>query len=188
VAWERDLALRPERHPSPDAIPGGAVYTRSSKVLLVWTVAFLASLVVFNNLADYGSNFTFVVHVLKMDTTFPGNRAMWRAIDSPSLHHAIYWLIIFVETVIAVFCWIGGFRLFSSINDSTRFNKTKGLAIIALTLGIILWFTGFITLGGEWFLMWQSERWNGQEAAFRLVVIIAIVLLYLIQPDGEVDA
>ena len=164
------------------------MYTRSSKTFLVWAVAFFSSLVVFNNLTDYDSNFTFVVHVLKMDTTFPENRAMWRAIDSPFLHHATYWLIISIETAIAVLCWMGGFRLLSSINDSTRFNRAKGLAIIGLTLGIILWFTGFITLGGEWFLMWQSERWNGQEAAFRLVVIIGIVLLYLIQPDREPDA
>jgi predicted small integral membrane protein len=167
---------------------GGAVVTRSSKVLLVWAVAFFASLVVFNNLTDYDSNYTFVGHVLKMDTTFSGNRALWRAIDSPSLHHAIYWLIIFVEAVIAVLCWLGGFRLFSSINDSTRFNRAKGIAISGLTLGIILWFTGFFTLGGEWFLMWQSETWNGQEAAFRLVVILGIVLLYLIRPDGGADA
>jgi predicted small integral membrane protein len=164
------------------------VYTRSSKVLLVWAVAFFASLLVFNNLTDYGSNFTFVVHVLKMDTTFPGNRAMWRAIHSPSLHHAIYWLIIFVEAVIAVLCWMGSSRLFSSINDSTRFNKAKGVAIIGFTLGIVLLCRAFITLGGEWFLMWQSETWNGQEAAFRLAVILGIVLLYLIQPDGESEA
>ncbi len=163
------------------------MYTRSSKVLLVWAVAFFASLVVFNNLTDYDSNFSFVVHVLNMDTTFPGNRAMWRAIHSSSLHHASYWLIIFLEAAIAVLCWVGGFRLLGSINDSTRFNKDKGVAIVGLTLGLILWFTGFITVGGEWFLMWQSEKWNGQEAAFRLVVIIGIVLLYLIQPDGESD-
>jgi predicted small integral membrane protein len=172
----------------PDTMLEGAVYIKSSKVLLVWAVAFFASLVVFNNLTDYDSNYMFVGHVLKMDTTFSGNRAMWRAIDSPSLHHAIYWLIIFAEAVIAVLCWLGGFRLFSSINDSTGFNKSKGLAIIGLTLGIVFWFTGFITVGGEWFLMWQSEKWNGQEAAFRLVVIIGIVLLYISQPDRDSDA
>jgi predicted small integral membrane protein len=155
---------------------------------MVWAIAFFASLVVFNNLTDYGSNFTFVAHVLNMDTTFPENRAMWRAIRSPSLHHASYWLIIFLEAVIAVLCWAGGFRLLGSINDATRFNKAKGIAIIGLTLGMLLWFTGFITVGGEWFLMWQSEMWNGQEAAFRLVVILGIVLLYLIQPDGNSDA
>lgn len=164
------------------------MYKRSSKVLLVWTVAFFVSLVVFNNLTDYGSNYGFVGHVLKMDTTFPENRAMWRAVDSPSIHHGFYWLIILVEAATATLCWLGGFRLLRSINDASRFNKSKGVAIAGLTLGIVLWFTGFITIGGEWFLMWQSETWNGQEAAFRLVVILGIVLLYLVQPDGEADA
>jgi predicted small integral membrane protein len=164
---------------------GGAVYTRSSKVALVWAVAFFASLVVFNNLTDYHSNYRFVAHVLKMDTTFPDNRNMWRAIDSPFIHHVVYSFIILVEIAIAVLCWLGGFHLFKSINDPERFNKAKGIAILGLTLGMILWFTGFITLGGEWFLMWQSEIWNGQQAAFRLVVIIGITLVYLIQPDEE---
>ena len=164
------------------------MYTRISKVTLVWAVAFFASLVVFNNLTDYDSNYRFVNHVLKMDTTFPDNGGMWRAIDSPFLYHAFYNFLIFVETAIAVLCWLGGFRLFRSIKDSDRFNEAKGIAILGLTLGFILWFSGFITIGGEWFLMWQSDVWNGQQAAFRLVVVIGITLLYLIQPDGEMHA
>ena len=164
------------------------MYTRASKIVLTWAVALFASLVAFNNLTDYQSNYLFVSHVLKMDTTFPENRAMWRAIDSPFLYHAFYWLIIVAEAAVAVLCWLGGFRLFASIHDASRFNAAKGIAITGLTLGIVLWFTGFITIGGEWFLMWQSKVWNGQQAAFRLVVILSIVLLYLIQPDGRADA
>lgn len=161
------------------------MYARTSKILLTWAVALFASLVVFNNLTDYGSNYMFVSHVLRMDTTFPGNRAMWRAIGSPFLHHLFYGLIIFAEAAVAVLCWVGGFRLLGSIDDAGRFNRAKGVAIAGLTLGIILWFTGFITVGGEWFLMWQSKLWNGQEAAFRIVVILGIVLLYVNQPDGQ---
>lgn len=159
------------------------MYARYSKVALVWAVALFASLVVFNNLTDYDSNYEFVHHVLKMDCI--SSAAGWRAIDSPVLHHALYGLIIVVEAAIAVLCWSGGFRLRRSINDSSRFNKAKGVAILGLTLGIILWFTGFITLGGEWFLMWKSELWNGQQAAFRLTVIFGITLLYLVQPDAD---
>jgi predicted small integral membrane protein len=33
--------------------------------------------------------------------------------------------------------------------------------------------------------MWQSNTWNGQEAAFRLVVVLGIVLLYVVGPEGE---
>jgi predicted small integral membrane protein len=52
-------------------------YTRSSKVALVCAVALFTSLVVFNNVTEYDSNYGFVRHVLKMNTTFPDNRAMW---------------------------------------------------------------------------------------------------------------
>ena len=161
------------------------MYTRYSKIVLVWAVAFFSSLVVFNNVTDYDSNYRFVVHVLKMDTTFPGNQGMWRALDSPFLHHALYCLIILVEAAIAVLCWLGGWRLFRSIHDLAGFNQAKGIAILGLTSGILLWFSGFITIGGEWFLMWQSDTWNGQQAAFRLVVVLGITLLYLVQPDDE---
>jgi predicted small integral membrane protein len=33
--------------------------------------------------------------------------------------------------------------------------------------------------------MWQSDVANAQQAAFRLVVIIAIVLIFLVQPDED---
>ena len=125
------------------------MYTRSSKAVLVWAIALYASLVAFNNLADYDSNYGFVAHVLRMDTTFPENRAMWRAVDSPSVHRAVYGLIIAVEAAIAILCWLGGFRLLRSITDPKRFNERKAIAIAGLTLGIILWFTGFLTVGGE---------------------------------------
>jgi predicted small integral membrane protein len=150
-------------------------------------VAFFVTLVVFNNLTDYYSNYAFVVHVLKMDTTFPNNQAMWRAIDSVFFHHAFYWGIIFVEAAIALLCWVGGFCLLRSKNDAIGFNKAKGITITGLSLGIVLFFSGFITIGGEWFLMWQSNLWNGQETAFRLVVILGIVLIYTVQPDRESD-
>ena len=164
------------------------MYTRLSKIALVWAVAFFASLVVFNNLTDYDSNYQFVRHVLKMDSTFPNNNGMWRAINSPMIYHIAYNFIIFIEGIVAVLCWLGGFRLLKLIKNPHHFNKAKGLAILGLTLGIVLWFTGFITIGGEWFLMWQSKIWNGQQAAFRLAVIIGIVLLYLTVTDKETDA
>lgn len=164
------------------------MYTRYSKIALVWSIAFFTSLVVLNNTTDYGSNYGFVSHVLKMDTTFPDNAGMWRAIESPFLYHMAYILIIIVEAVVAILCWVGGFRLLKSVQNAEEFNQTKSIAVIGLTLGILLWFTGFFTIGGEWFLMWQSKIWNGQQAAFRLTVILGIVLLYLIVSDDKNNA
>lgn len=157
---------------------------RLSKLVLVWAVAFFASLAAFSNITDYNSNYTLVAHVLKMDTTFPDNNGMLRSIEASWIHHLIFCLIIFVEAIVAALCWLGGFRLFRSRHDHVRFNQEKKLAILGLTLGVLLWFTGFMTIGGEWFLMWQSQVANGQQAAFRLVVILSVILIYLIQPDG----
>jgi predicted small integral membrane protein len=33
--------------------------------------------------------------------------------------------------------------------------------------------------------MWQSKTWNGQEAAFRMFTVIALILTFLTLPDTE---
>jgi predicted small integral membrane protein len=50
-----------------------------------------------------------------------------------------------------------------------------------------MWFVVFLSVGGEWFLMWQSRTWNGQDAAFRMFTVIGIILLLLIQPEAEAE-
>ena len=52
---------------------------RACKYLLIFAVAIFYSFVVLNNLDGLRSDYQFVRHVLMMDTTFPGNRGMWRA-------------------------------------------------------------------------------------------------------------
>ena len=59
---------------------------RIARISLVFSVALFYAFLVFNNLTDYNSNFQFIRHVLMMDSTFPGNNGMWRAINAPGLH------------------------------------------------------------------------------------------------------
>lgn len=159
---------------------------RLSKTFLVASVAFFALLAGVNNIFDYGSNLEFVRHVLMMDTTFPGNALMWRAIDIPWVHHVGYWMIIAAEFLTAGFCAVGAAAMFSARHaDQAVFQASKSLATVGLVTGIALWFVGFIGVGGEWFLMWQSESWNGQQAAFRFVVILLGVLIFLHQPEAS---
>jgi len=157
---------------------------RVAKVLLVFGVAAFYTLVVFNNITDYGSNYEFVRHVLMMDSTLPNNHGMWRAINSPGVHTAFYLSIIVWEFVTMLLCWWGGFRLAKMLSASVRdFESAKGVAIAALTLSLLMWLVAFLSIGGEWFLMWQSKTWNGQEAAFRMFTIVGIVLLVIAIPE-----
>ncbi|MGB0121947.1 MAG: DUF2165 domain-containing protein, partial [Silvibacterium sp.] len=153
---------------------------------LLAAIAFYYSLIVFNNLTDYESNHRFVEHVLAMDSIFPGSREMWRAIPSPRMQTLFYISIISWEFVTAVLCWWGTARLLSKLRASAQeFDAAKPVAIAALTLGCLLWFVAFLSVGAEWFLMWQSKTWHGQEEAFRMFAMIGIVLIYLVMPEAR---
>jgi predicted small integral membrane protein len=159
---------------------------RVSKVLLVAAVAFFYTLVVFNNLTDYNSNYQFVRHVLLMDSTFPGNHGMWRAIHPLWIHAVFYDSIILWEGVSMVLTWAGVAQLLSAVRKpATAFQHSKRLAIIGLTVSLLMWFVAFLSIGGEWFLMWQSRSWNGQDAAFRMFVVDGLVFLLLLMPEVE---
>ena len=159
---------------------------RTIKTLLVFGVAVFYTFVVFNNITDYNSNYQFVRHVLMMDSTFPGNQGMWRALNSPALHTAFYVSIIGWEILTMLLSWWGGVRLARALRGSApAFHQAKRVAIAALTLSLLMWLIAFLAVGGEWFLMWQSRNWNGQDAAFRMFTVIGIVLVLLVQPDTE---
>jgi len=162
---------------------------RLSKCALLFAAALYFTLVVFNNVTDYNSNFQFVRHVLMMDSTFPGNHGMGRALAQPRIHTIFYLGIICWESCTTLLFWWGAIRLTLATNRSpAAFQRAKSIAIAALTMGCLLWFTAFISVGGEWFLMWQSRTWNGEEAAFRLFAILGIILLYVSSSESELHA
>ncbi|WP_112322237.1 DUF2165 family protein [Oceanibium sediminis] len=159
---------------------------RLCKIIMVLGLAFFAFLVTFNNVTDYQSNFNFVQHVLSMDTTFEGNAAMYRAITSPTLWHAGYWIIILGEGLTSLAFLIAGLKMLSARGASAQeFQRAKSWTAIGATLGFLVWFVGFMTVGAEWFLMWQSQIWNGQQAAFRFYITILAVLIFVMQRDED---
>jgi len=48
-----------------------------------------------------------------------------------------------------------------------------------------VWFFGFMVVAGEYWAMWQSHTWNGQEAAFRFTMVILGVLIFVSLPDSD---
>jgi predicted small integral membrane protein len=160
--------------------------TRSAKILLLAGIALFYTLVVFDNLADFDSNYQFVRHVLSMDSTFPGNHGMWRALRSPAFHLTFYLAIIAWEAGTMALLWWGVINLLRARRLATAaFHAAKRVAVMALTLSMLMWLVAFLCVGAEWFLMWQSHTWNGQDAAFRMFTVVGLVLLLLIQPETE---
>lgn len=143
-------------------------------------------LVTFNNVTDYGANLLFVRHVLSMDTTFQSPSTAWRAISSPALHHAMYVSIIMWEALSTLLCAIGAVRVARVLSgDRAAVRKAAVPAVLGLACSNILWLGGFLGVGGEWFLMWQSSTWNGQQAATRMFLVTTLTLLLIVLDDDR---
>lgn len=161
---------------------------RLSKIILVAIIALWTVLVAFGNLTDYASNWTFVQHVLAMDSIFPDSSIHYRAIHSPMLQHLAYALIIACEAAVAVLCGFGAWRMWHVRRaPAAIFRRRQKAAVYGLTLGVALWLGGFIAIGGEWFGMWMSTQWNGIASAFRFAIVLLAALIYLGQGDDELD-
>ncbi|MEU2745422.1 DUF2165 domain-containing protein [Streptomyces collinus] len=140
--------------------------------LLTATIALYMALVAFGNITDFGTNQQFVRHVLAMDTTFKDENLMWRAVTSRGLQDAAYVGIIVWETAAALVLIYGSWLWARRDDLRARRMSTYGLLMVMLLFG-----AGFIAIGGEWFSMWQSEDWNGLDAATRIFLFSGVVLI-----------
>ncbi len=159
---------------------------RLAKITTIAGLAAFALIVAWDNIVDYDSNYEFVKHVLSMDTTFAASTLRDRAITNETVWHAAYALIIAMEALAGLLLAFGALALLARLRSPAAiFNRTKALAVAGPTAGFVLWFVGFLVVAGEYFAMWQSKTWNGQEAAFRITAVILGVLIYISLPDDD---
>jgi predicted small integral membrane protein len=158
--------------------------SRLIKILLSCSAGLYISLVCFNNILDYHSNFQFIAMVAKMGDTFSPAKNGWRSINNSLLHHVMFILIILWELLVAVLLLFGVLQMTKKYKaDSIEFKRAKKYTAFGLSLGVLLWFTVFIAVGGEWFLMWQSKTWNAQGTAFLLTCCFLLFLIHHNQDD-----
>jgi predicted small integral membrane protein len=157
---------------------------RLCKTALVATIALFFILVALENLTSPETNWTFVKHVLAMDTIFPDSTLKWRAITDERIAAVAYRLIIAWEIVTAAVLVFASGRLLLACRDRERFELAKPVAVAGLTLGLLLYGLGFTIIGGEWFMMWQSKTWNSLDSAARFTLLEGIVLLALLMREA----
>ena len=157
---------------------------RLIKIFLGVSIGLYMLLVCINNLTDYDANFQFVSKVSGMEDIFSREKNGWRAVNNRILQHIFYTFIIAWEIVVTILVALGVTRMVRTFRGETTDFKNSGKSLrFGLFLGVVLWFSIFVSLGGEWFLMWQSKIWNGQNTAFMLTICFLLFLIYQNQPD-----
>ena len=95
-------------------------------------------------------------------------------------------MIILGEALTGAAYTIGSIALLRSLRASGEtFNRAKRFVYLATAFGFLVWFFGFMVIGGEWFAMWQSPTWNGQQAAFRFYVAVLGAGIFIALEDRD---
>src|ERR1700730_11600376 len=178
----------PDRGSEHPSAPGGScvLAVRLAKIGCVAAIAFYVALVAFGNLSDYWTNFAFVSQVLDRDAVPAASRVRWRAVTSPVLHHAGYILIIATEIVTAALCALGAMAMARQLRaKAQQFQAAKSKAVAGLTLGFLLFEGGFVAVGGEWFGMWQARDLDAVPSAFRVLMTMLGVLIFVSLKDED---
>lgn len=166
-------------------------------LVLVATNALYMLLVAFGNVTDYDTNYEFVRRVFAMDTTnFGAGQGenldpdiMWRAIDSAVMAHIGYISLIVVEALAGIVLLIATVAWIRQLRGTVSLAAARALATLGLVLVVLVFFTAFIAVGGEWFQMWRSVNWNGLDPAFQnsTLAIASLVVIHLVREDRRDD-
>jgi predicted small integral membrane protein len=160
---------------------------RAALTVLTAIVGIYMTLVVLNNVTDFSTNRAFVDHVLAMDTTFRSPNTMWRAIASPGVAIAVYVVIIAWEAITAAALIAAGISWAQSLADDRKVVTARHFSTIGWLMMLALFGGGFITIGGEWFEMWQSSKWNGLQPAIHnfAIAMAGLIVTYLPHKAGS---
>ena len=81
--------------------------------------------------------------------------------------------------IAATVAWVRAFTGRGPVASARR------LSSIGWLMWVVLFVGGFVAIGGEYFQMWQSQDWNGLDAAMRNVIIagVALILNHLPAPE-----
>ncbi len=138
-------------------------------------------LVAFDNITDpvnpNASNWPFVQGVLSGDGVPANSGFEWRFIQATWIQVLAYVGVIVTETATGVLLVIAGVQGLRHARKPGSWASAQRWTYLGGTLGLMLFFVGFIVIGGNWFIMYLNSKWNGLEPAFQNSVMTALMLL-----------
>lgn len=146
--------------------------------LIVGVVVLIAAsyylVVAFDNITNPDSNWAFVRGVLSFDGVPADSGFGWRKLDSHALQVIAYVLIIAGETISGLLLAWGGVRALRTTASPARWAASQRLSLLGCAVGLLVFWFGFIVVGGNWWVMYLNAKWNGLEPAFQNATLTAL--------------
>lgn len=162
------------------AVGAAEVVFRLIPLLLVLGTAAMGLIVCLNNITAPGANLRFVEHIMTMDTTHMDPGTQWREVKSPVLHRIAFVSILVCEMAVTVLGLVGSYFLATNLTaPADAWETAKLFGYLTFIMALVVWFLIIQVVGAEWYVSWQSEKWNAIRDSTRinLITIAGIILL-----------
>lgn len=158
---------------------------RILKIVLVIFVGLQGWLYVAGNITNWESGLGAVGYVLGMEGHEAYPNHIFPSITSPALVTVAFITIITGEFLVGALSFKGAWDLWKVRRGSAdEFNSAKTFAILGPGMAMVVWFGGFVVIGGALFQMWQTQIGLGSfEGAFIYAAWSALALLFVNTPD-----
>ena len=158
---------------------------RYLKIVLVVLVGVQGLLYVAGNIANWSVGIQTVRYVLGMEGHEVYGNHIFPTVTHPALITIAFIIILAGEFLVGALCLIGAWHLWRMREESAGlFNSAKTYAILGAGTAMVVWFGGFIVIGGSLFQMWQTQIGAGSfDDSFVFAVIGGLVLIIVSRPD-----
>ena len=159
---------------------------RILKIVLVVFVGLQGWFYVAGNIANWDSGLGAVGYVLGMEGHEIYANHIFPPITSPVLVTIAFLIIISGEFLVGALSLTGAWHLWRARHGGAdSFNSAKTFAILGAGMAMVVWFGGFVVIGGALFQMWQTQVGTGSfEGAFIYGATSALVLIFVNTPDS----
>ncbi len=161
---------------------------RILKIVLIVFVGLQAWFYVAGNIANWSTAHWAVGYVLGMEGHEVYGSHIFPPITHPALVSVALLAIITGEFLIGALSLKGAWDLIRVLKGPADvFHASKTYAILGCGMAMVVWFGGFIVIGGALFQMWQTELGSGSfEGAFIYGASSFLVLLFVNSPEAEI--
>ncbi|GAC16222.1 DUF2165 family protein [Aliiglaciecola lipolytica] len=159
---------------------------RILKIVLVVFVGLQGWFYVAGNLANWNSAMTAVSYVVGMHGHEIYSNPIFPAITHSAAITIALVCIVLGEFLIGAFCLKGAWDLWTTRKaNGLEYNAAKKYAILGAGMALVVWFGGFIVVGGGLFQMWQTKVGIASfEGAFMYGAVSGLILLFVNSSDA----
>lgn len=158
---------------------------RYLKIILVAFVGLQGLLYVAGNTANWDMGLGAVGYVVGQVEHEVYGVKIFPAITNPALVTVAFLAILAGELLVGLLCLKGAWNMWAFRKASAEaFNASKTYAVMGTAMAMVVWFGGFIVIGGALFQMWQTELGGSSfRDSFVFAGTAGLILVFVTNPD-----